>query len=361
MKTPLYDAHLKLGARMVDYNGWNMPLFYSGIIDEHRTVRHSAGIFDLSHMGRIEISGEGTFRLLQEETTNDISSLEPGKCRYSLICDESGGIVDDILIYHCGGSCLVVANAVNREAVYERLAGNSENALVSDVSESVSMAAVQGPESERIVREVLGDGITALGTYRFSRFNFMDAAVTASRTGYTGEDGFEIFIERRLCRRLWDELMSAGGKFGMKPAGLGARDTLRMEAGMRLYGRELGLGINPFEAGLERFVSFGKGGFRGRDALLGLKGKKHKKLKGIETFSKAIPRQGCKIFKDGAVVGEVTSGSYSPTLDKIMGMGYIEHDFSERGTLLEVEIRGRMVEVRVVDLPFYKAGLKEVE
>ena len=354
MRTPLFDKHIQSGARMVDFNGWEMPLYYSGIIDEHKAVRGNAGLFDLCHMARLRVSGEEAEKRLSENTTGDIFSIKPGTARYMLVCSASGGIIDDILVYRGSDYFLVAANAGNRETVLRVLGGRG----VYDMTFETGMLAVQGPESPGVADKVLGGGIPALANYGFAEFVFEGSKVTASRTGYTGEDGFELFFGSGLSGRLWDCFLSAGAGRGIQPAGLGARDILRLEAGMPLYGHELSLSVNPFEAGLGRFVSFKKA-FTGRPALEKYRTEKPgRMLKGIITPEKAVPRQGCPVYSGEIKAGEVTSGSYSPSLEKSIGMAYIKKEFSAAGTGLEVEVRKRRIGVKVVDLPFYRKGRK---
>ncbi len=350
MKTPLFDKHVQSGARMVDFNGWEMPLFYSGIIDEHTAVREKAGLFDLCHMGRLRVSGEEAERRLSDHTTGDVSSIKPCRAKYMFVCSASGGIIDDILVYRADAYYLAVANAGNRVPVFGLLEGGG----ASDQTFGTGMLAVQGPESGRITEQVFGEGALRLKNYGFAEFVFEGSKVIVSRTGYTGEDGFEFFFESGLSGRLWDGFMSAGAGRGIQPAGLGARDILRLEAGMPLYGHELDISVNPFEAGLGRFVSFEKS-FTGRPALEKYRTEKPgRMLKGIITPAKAVPRQGCPVWSGGTKVGEVTSGSYSPSLEKSIGMGYIKKEFSAAGTELEVEVRKRRIGIKVVDLPFYR-------
>ncbi len=349
MRTPLYDIHVGLGAKMVDFNGWEMPLYYSGIIKEHQTVRSAAGIFDLCHMARIHVPAENMDQL-QYCTTNDIKSLKNGRAHYSLVCDNLGGVIDDILVYKNGKDYFVVANAGNREAVLNAL----EEDNVTDLTEKKGMIAVQGPKSEDILCELFGKDIASINSYAFSFFSLCGDEVMVSRTGYTGEDGFELYFDAGKCQSIWEALMERGANWGLQPVGLGARDTLRLEAGMPLYGHELDLTIDPFEAGLGNFVCLDKP-FRGREALVKYSQEKPmKQLKGLVSEQKAIPREGYKVFRNDQCVGEITSGSYSPALDKSIGMAYIEQDFCRKGKELEVQIRKRKIPFKLTELPFYK-------
>lgn len=348
MKTPLFERHAASGARMVDFCGWEMPLFFSGIVDEYKAVRRAAGIFDLCHMVKFRVSGEEAGKKLSENTTRDVFAMNPGSAWYMLVLSASGGIVDDILVYRAENYFLVVANAGNRESVSGLLEG------AKDETFSTGMLAVQGPEAATVTEKLLGKGPSSLKNFKFGKFAFEGEELIVSRTGYTGGDGFEYICPAGAAGRLWDAVLSAGADRGVKPAGLGARDLLRIEAGMPLYGHELSLSVNPFEAGLGKFVSFGKS-FTGRDALLKLKDREPGiVLKGVEAEGRAVPRQGCPLYSGDRRAGGVTSGSYSPLLEKPVALAYIEKGFSEPGTLLEAVIRGARHPVRVVKPPFYR-------
>jgi aminomethyltransferase len=354
MKTPLFNEHVEAGARIVDFNGWEMPLFYSGIIDEHKAVRQKSGVFDLCHMARFRVDKIGGFQKLAGNTTNDVQDMPLGRAMYSLVTDAGGGIIDDVIVYRLSDYFLVVANAGNRKAVSSVLEGEG----FSDLTEETAMIAVQGPGASRIVEDMFGNGAAGLKNYGFAGFEFDGEEVIIARTGYTGEDGFELFFKSGLASRLWQGTILAGRSSGLKPAGLGARDILRLEAGMPLYGHELSMSVNPFEAGLGRFVSFKKS-FKGKESLERYKTEEPKRLlKGIETSEKAVPRQGYPVYRGELQVGEVTSGTYSPALDKAIGMVYIKREFSEAGTKLEVGIRNKRIGFKVVNLPFYKRSKK---
>lgn len=356
MRTPLFERHAAAAARMVDFCGWEMPLYYSGILDEHQAVREKAGIFDLCHMGRFRISGKEAGQRLSQNTSRDIFSLRPGRASYMLVLSASGGIIDDILVYRAGDYFITVGNSCNREAVFSLLRGKGAR----DETFDTGMLALQGPESAAVMERVSGKGPSCLRQYGFGKLAFEGEEVTVSRTGYTGEDGFEFICAAGAAGRLWDAVLSAGEDLGLKPAGLGARDVLRLEAGMPLYGHELSLAVNPFEAGLGEFVSFEKS-FTGRDALLPFKDREPGRvLKGVVSEGKAVPRQGSPLYSGDRRAGEVTSGSYSPALEKPVALAYIEKGFSEPGTRLETEIRGGRHPARVVNLPFYRKEKKNV-
>ncbi len=354
-RTPLYDIHIKFGARMIDFNGWSMPISYSGIIEEHKTVRAAAGIFDLCHMARIRVPLD-KMKQLQYTTTNDIESLSTARACYSLVCDKKGGIIDDILVYKLEKEFLVVANAGNRHSVIQALG----KCNVSDLNQKKGMIAVQGPKSEEILCDFLKEDISSLKNYCAAFFSASGHDVMVSRTGYTGEDGFELYFDQEHSQFFWKALISIGDAFGMQPAGLGARNTLRLEAGMPLYGHELDLSVNPFEAGLGKFVCLDKP-FSGRDALIKYKGEKPaKKLRGLVSTQKAIPRQGHKVFCNGQDAGEITSGSYSPSLDKSIALTYIHQQFCGGEKEFQVQIRKREVPFRLIELPFIKRRKKDV-
>lgn len=351
--TPLYDRHCALGARMVPFAGWEMPVQYSGVIDEVRAVRGSAGLFDVSHMGELAIEGPAALAWLNGLTTNDVARLQPGRAQYSLLCAEDGGILDDILVYQLADEkYLMVVNASNTDADREwlekhRVAG----VTIDDVSDETSLLAVQGPSSPELVQSLADVDLTALRRFRFAEGTAAGVACLIARTGYTGEDGFELFT-REDPSPLWSALLESGVA---RPCGLGARDVLRLEAGNVLYGHEIGVEVNPLVVGLDWVVKPAKGPFIGREAIEAVReaGPPYR-LVGLESRSRAIPRQGYPILRDGEPVGEVTSGTFSPTLEKPIGLGFVPTPASEPGTAIAVEIRGRAEPAVVVSLPFYR-------
>lgn len=360
-RTALYQAHKRLGAKIVNFAGWEMPIEYSSILEEHRSVRDSAGLFDLSHMGEIEVSGAGAFSLVQRLITNDASYLRPGKILYTPMCNPQGGIVDDILVYMTGErEFMLVVNAANTGKDYSWvLEESSGKAKMQDISDETSLLAIQGPESEELLGSLTDMTLSRLGYYCFTRGKVKNANALISRTGYTGEDGFELYLDPTCAEEIWGSILEVGRLIGLRPVGLGARDTLRLEMGYCLYGNDITEDTSPLEAGLGWAVKFDKGDFVGREAL---SGQKHqgieRKLIGFEMIAKAIPRKGYPILKGQAVIGQVTSGSFSPTFRKGIGLGYLEVEYSQPGTEIQVKIRGKRCQAKVVPTPFYKPRVK---
>lgn len=354
-RTPLYDAHRALGGRMVEFAGWEMPVQYRGVIEEHVAVRSRAGLFDVSHMGEIEIRGPRAFAACQRLTVNDVGRLDDGQAQYTFVCVETGGVVDDVIVYRLSATrYLFCVNAANVPAVAEWFAAHAD-AEVIDRSADYAQLALQGPRAT----EVLG-ALTAVPLDTVRPFEFRHGSVTGTdalvaRTGYTGEDGWEIYCAPGDAPRVWQAILDAGRAAGVVPAGLGARDTLRLEAALPLYGHELSRDTTPLEAGQQRFVKLDKGEFIGRAALQAQRAAgPPRRLVGIETIEAGIPRQGYPIERDGEVVGEMTSGTKSPTLGKAIGLGYVTPNCGEVRTRLGVKIRGRTVAAQVVALPFYR-------
>ncbi len=362
LKTPLYELHKMQGARIIDFAGWALPVQFSGIIEEHLMVRTGAGLFDVSHMGEIVVTGKGAVRLLDYLLANEISSLENGIIRYSHICNPNGGVVDDILVYRLGiEEFLLVVNASNigkdLSWIKSYAYGDVE---VEDVSGTTAQLAVQGPFAEGVIQKLISDKIAGMKYYSFQRdVHIGRHRCILSRTGYTGEDGFEIYCSQDEASDLWNLLMDAGEEYNLRPAGLGARDTLRFEACLPLYGHELSEDITPLEAGLGRFVKMDKRDFIGRAALKkqaeeGLK----RRLAGLEMMDRGIPRTEYGVFHKGSPVGFVTTGSYCPALQKNLALAIIDINSSEIGQVVEVDIRGRKLEAKVVDTPFYRRSVK---
>lgn len=358
-KTPLYEIHEKLGAKIVEFGGWKMPVHYSGILEEHKAVRNKAGIFDTSHMGEVSISGKDALSLLQKLTTNNASKLEVGCSQYALMCHKDGGIVDDL--YVCKTALeeyLLVINASNTKKDIEhikRVGKKFPEAKIEDISETIAMLALQGPEAEKVIKKIYGENIPSKKNY----FTKLGSGIMVSRTGYTGEDGFELFFSKDgQAKEAWESFL----KEGVVPCGLGARDTLRLEMGYMLYGNELGRETTPLEVGLEWAVFFGKD-FLGKDALVKQKAKGiEKKLIGFELVERGIARQHYRIKvieKENYKVllanhYEVTSGTMSPTLGKPIGMAYLPTRYSAEGIEFSIEIRDKLVKARVVKKPFLK-------
>ncbi len=357
-RTPLYSAHLALGARMVCFAGWEMPIQYGGIMEEHRAVRARAGLFDVSHMGEIEVRGPGALAACQCVTANDVGRLRDGRAQYTLLLLPAGGIVDDVIIHRRSESCyFFCVNAANRDRDLAYLREHVRGAEVVDCSDDYVLLALQGPRATSVLTR-----LTDLELDRLPRFAFAQARVAGrptlvSHTGYTGEDGWELYCCAAAGATLWDAILAVGEPEGVVPAGLGARDTLRLEAALPLYGHELTSETTPFEARLGWVVRMEKGYFIGRAALEqqrrnGLR----KHLVGLVLKEAGVPRSGYPILRDGMAVGEVTSGAKSPTLGKGIALGYVGPSYSDVGTLLAVQIRNRSVAAEVVDLPFYRCG-----
>lgn len=360
-RTPLYDMHVKYGGKMVDFGGWELPIQYSsGIINEHNTVRQKAGLFDVSHMGEITVKGSQALDFLQELVPNDVALLKDNQVQYTPMCKDDGGIIDDLIIYRKGEEdYLLVVNAANTERDFERVCEVSagfSGAEVANISYDVAQIAIQGPLAPAILSKVSDKDIKSIKYFWFlPEVQVCGETSLVSRTGYTGEDGYEIYCSREAAPVIWEGLMQAGAEYGLSPAGLGARDTLRFEACLPLYGNELDEETNPLEAGLTRFIKLYKPAFRGKEPLVRAKHQGlTKKLVGLEVTGRGIPRHGYLVFNESTPVGKITSGSYAPTLDKNLGLAYVSEEFCELDTNLLIDVRGRKVEARVVSIPFYK-------
>lgn len=360
-KTPLYAETKALGGKMVDYFGWSLPVQYQGIINEHMAVRKTAGLFDVSHMGEILVKGKDALKFLQQTCVRDLSQMISGKTAYTLMCDEAGGVIDDLLVYYLGEQeYLLVVNAANTQADYKWLktwqVKFAVDAQVDDVSSEYAQIALQGPQSMNIMQIIVpGSEFAALRPYQFGIFELEQSQVLLSRTGYTGEDGFELYVQPDYAAELWRKLLAAGAESGLVPAGLGARDSLRLEAGMPLYGHELSPEINPLEAGLRFFVNLDKEFFIGREALLkSSQAGSGRKLIGICLKERAIARQGYKVISRDKEIGQVTSGGFAPWLQKSICMALIDDQAIGAGQVVEVEIRGRLFAAEVIQLPFYR-------
>ena len=357
--TPLEDRHLALGARMIDFAGWNMPVQYAGIIEEHRAVRERAGLFDLSHMGELFVEGPEAGDALARALVTNPPALAAGRAHYSMIVAADGGIIDDLIVYHLGPDrFLVVANASNArvvsDALAERLSGF--RAVLDDRSLAMALVAIQGPRSVEIARPLTDVDLDGLRYYAIAEGTFAGIPALVARTGYTGEDGFEIFVDTGRATELWDALMAAGRDHGIAPIGLGARDTLRLEAGMPLYGNELDRSTNPFEANLGRVVKLDKAGdFVGRTALEKVaRDGVGRLLVGLVMRGRGIARHGYPVHVGDRLTGAVTSGTQSPSLGEAIAMAYVATGDAEPGTMVDVEIRGQRVPAEVVALPFYR-------
>lgn len=358
-RTPLYGIHKQMGADIVDFGGWDMPIQYSGIIDEHINTRERVGLFDVSHMAELEISGNDAATFVQFIITNDVSCLCVGKALYTPLCYENGFIVDDVIVYMTRDDCfLLVVNASNadKDLAWIRKMSIGYDVNILDVSSDTAQLSLQGPEAEAVLASVAGDELRTLEYFNFTYSYLDDVRALISRTGYTGEDGFELYVAPEDVAVLWERLLAAGDGRGIKPVGLGARDTLRLEAGFRLYGNDIDGTTTPLEAGLGWTVRFNKGDFVGRDALSNQRGNIGKRLAAFEMIDKPVARRGYPVIRDDMEIGRVTSGTYSPSLSRPIGMAYVDAGFSGVGEIVDVLVRERRCRARIVALPF--AGTK---
>ena len=355
--TPLHAAHLRMGAKMVDFGGWDMPVQYSGILEEHHAVRTNVGLFDVSHMGEIEVRGSGAGALVDSVTTNAVAKLKIGQVQYSGLLYEHGGFVDDILVHKVADDhYFLCVNASNQEKDYEHIAAlNRHSAKVEFASPRYAQLAIQGPKGLATLQKLTKTDLASIAYYHFVDGVVSGTAARIARTGYTGEDGFEIYIAPEQAERIWNELLDAGQEFGIKPCGLGARNTLRLEAKMALYGHEIHASITPYEADLGWIVKMDKGDFIGRAALSKQKEQGIKrKLVGFEMMGRGIGRDGYEVYLTGAPAGWVTSGGPSPTLNKNIGLCYLPVDRAKPGARIQIMIRNQPVEAITAPTPFYK-------
>ena len=355
--TPLNAIHRGAKARMVDFGGWDMPVQYSGIIEEHNAVRQAVGLFDVSHMGEIEIRGPEAVLCADFLTTNAVSKLRIGQAHYSGLLYDHGGFVDDILVHKVAENHIFICvNASNQDKDYEHMRSlNRFDAVIEFTSDQYAQLAVHGPLAQRTLQKLTAMDLAGIRYYWFQDGEVSGAAARIARTGYTGEDGFEVYVAPGAAARIWNEILQAGSEFGIKPCGLGARNTLRLEAKMALYGHEIHASITPLEAGLERFVKLEKGEFVGREALLrqreaGLR----RTLAGFEMRGRGIARDGYEVWIDGAPAGWVTSGSPSPTLNRNIGLCYVPLERARPGGAIQVMVRNQPVNAEIVETPFYK-------
>ncbi|WP_026583351.1 glycine cleavage system aminomethyltransferase GcvT [Bacillus sp. J33] len=359
-RTPLYEVYKDYGAKTIDFGGWDLPVQFSSIKEEHEAVRTKAGLFDVSHMGEIEVKGTDSLAYLQKMMTNDVSKLKSSGAQYTAMCYENGGTVDDLLVYKIEDDhYLLVVNASNIEKDFSWLKDHVEgNVELKNLSEEMAQLALQGPLAEKVLQKLAGStNLAEIGFFKFQQdveLNGKKALV--SRTGYTGEDGFEVYCDANDAVALWNEILEAGKEEGVLPCGLGARDTLRFEANLALYGQELSPEITPLEAGIGFAVKVNKDAdFIGKDVL---KQQKEsgvpRKLVGIEMIDRGIPRHGYPVYKGEELIGEVTTGTQSPTLKKNIGLALIKKEHTELGTEVEVEIRGKRLKAAIAATPFYK-------
>ena len=354
-RTPLYQQHADLGGKLVQFAGWEMPIQFEGILAEVKNVRSYTGMFDVSHMGRLEISGTDSPDLLDKISTSHISNMSIGRARYTLICNDAGGIIDDTIIYRTNeNTFLMIPNASNEGSVIiwlnQCIDDLGVDVQLNRLTDATVMIAVQGPQSTRMLQSICSSDLSQIRQFHSIESNISGNAVKIATTGYTGENGYEIISDTVHGPEIWSTLID----MGVTPCGLGARDVLKIEAGLLLHGSDMDAKTTPLEAGLNRFVSFDKSDFFGLSALRSQKASGIKKiLIGFQLEDKGIPRHGYNIIYNGNVVGEVTSGTYSPSLDTGIGLGYVPINVFERHHNLQIDIRGRMAKARIVSLPFY--------
>ncbi len=357
-RTPLYEQHLALGARLVEFGGWEMPVQYSSILDEHRAVRTRAGLFDVSHMGEFKIEGNDALAFLQHLVPNDVSRLAIHQALYTQLCLPNGDTIDDLIIYHLADNhYMMVVNAANIDKDFAWVQQEAKNfdVQITNQSDTTALLALQGPEAQSILQPLTEVDLSTIHYYHCAPGMVDGINCIISRTGYTGEDGFELYCAPVDAPKLWNTLLAAGKERGLLPAGLGARDTLRLEAGYCLYGHELDEQTNPLEARLGWTVKLDKGEFVGRNALVKVKedGLK-RKLIGVEMSERGICRGGYAVYEDDQQIGALTSGAPSPTLNKNIGMGYVETSHAIVGKTVHIDIRGKRTAAQIVALPFYK-------
>jgi aminomethyltransferase len=355
-RTPLYDVHRALGAKLVEFGGWEMPVSYRGILAEHRAVRRSVGLFDVSHMGEVELTGAAAQAACQRLTTNDVRRLADGQVQYTIFCRYDGGVVDDVTLYRRAGDrwffCVNASNAEKDAAWIRAYAGA---ATVIDRSDETALLALQGPRAAAVLGGVTRAALGELRSFRFVDAEVAGVAATISRTGYTGEDGFELYVAAGDATALWQALMKAGAADDIQPIGLGARDTLRLEAALPLYGHELDDDTTPIAAGLARFVVLDGEDFIGREALRREQAEgPRRRLVGLELRGPGIARHGYPVARQGETIGRVTSGTHSPTLGRAIALAYVDAQHATTGTALDVVIRGAAVPAIVVPTPFYR-------
>jgi len=366
MRTPLYETHKNLGAKMIDFGGWEMPVQYTSIIEEHLNTREKAGLFDVSHMGEITVKGSSAKEILNKLITNDLNLLPAKKIAYSFLTNEKGGVVDDLLVYKINDDeFFLVVNASNTEKDYqwlkEKITESPGEIEIINCSKDYGQLAVQGPCAQPVLQKLTGFDLDKINFFTFNNIQICGREVIVSRTGYTGEDGFEIYCQQSDTEELWNNILLAGENEGIKPVGLGARDTLRFESALPLYGHELSDDITPIEAGLKFFVNLTKDDFLGKDILEKQAGEGvQKKLTGIELIDRGIPRDGYRVEKDGRDIGYITSGTYSPTFKKGLAMAMLSAEYIQPGIELEVDvvIRDKKIRAKTVKLPFYSKKKK---
>lgn len=351
-RTPLYHAHSALGAKLVDFGGWEMPVQYTGILDEHNTVRTAVGIFDVSHMGEVTAKGPNALKFIQNLITNDVGKAVDGQCVYSPMCNERAGIVDDLLVYRKAiDDIYIVVNASNTDKDFAWMQKNSLDAELENISEKTGEIALQGPKAQSTLQKITDFDLSTLKFFRFAEIKVASLPVLVSRTGYTGEDGFEIYCQAQDTEKIWSALMEVGIEFGIKPCGLGARDTLRLEAGLMLYGNDITDDVTPYEAPLKWTVKPDKGDFIGKQPLLAAPPKR--KLVGFELLERAVPRHGNDVFVNGEKFDLVTSGTFSPSLKKPIGFCFVPAGMAD-GSQIEIKIRDKLYPAKTCSHRFWK-------
>ena len=359
-KTPLYDRHLALGGKIIDFGGWAMPVQYSNVIEEHQATRMKAGLFDICHMGEFEVNGPQAFDLLQWVLSRNLEGQDIGQIKLGVMTNEHGGIIDDVTVYRLGReNYLVVTNAGTKDKDFswieiQRKAKGFSDVQVTDISDQTGKIDIQGPLSQAILQNFTAADLAPLHYYHAINTKVMNIQALVSRSGYTGEDGFEIYADSRRIGEIWDKLLEIGKDFGLKPAGLGARDTLRLEAGMMLYGNDMDEMVTPLEVVYGWLTNLEKD-FAGSAALRKLKENGlTRKLVGFEMMERGIARHGYKVFNDGGEIGVVTSGTFTPTLQKAVGLAFVPISYNKPGTEIFIQIRDHLAKARIVGLPFYK-------
>lgn len=353
-RTALYAQHVKHGARIVEFAGYELPIQYSGIRDEHRRVRTTVGIFDVSHMGEIEVRGQNALQLVQQMTINDAASLAVGQVQYSAMCYEDGGMVDDLLVYRFQDHYLLVVNASNKDKDLQWILDHPlKGSTVKDISEKITQIAVQGKNAEQTLQKLTTVNLAAIQYYWFTEDILGGVSMLISRTGYTGEPGFELYFENKYADQIWEKVFAAGAEFQIEPIGLGARDSLRLEKKMCLYGNDIDQTTNPLEAGLGWITKLEKADFIGKAALLNIKAKGlQRKLVAFVLKDNGFPRHGYEIYKHGQKVGQVTSGTVSPMLERGIGLGYVPVDCSQTGSEIDIRIRDKFFPATIIKPPF---------
>jgi len=361
--TPFYENHIRYGAKLVDFVGYNLPIQYkNGIVAEVKNIRENAGIFDVSHMGEIEIKGTQALKFTNHIVTNDVERLNTNQILYTVMCYPNGGIVDDLLVYRRPESYFLVVNGANVEKDYKWICEKAESwdVQVKNLSDDIAQIAIQGPKSENIVKKLTDYEIENLPYYHSDDITFASRKVLLSRTGYTGEDGFEIYLNKSEVGDIWQQIMTAGEEFNLSPSGLAARDILRMEMVYCLYGNDISEETSPLEASLNWVVKMKKDDFIGKNFLIEQKKNGIKrKLVPFIIEGRSIPRKGYKIYREGEVIGEVTSGTHSPSIEKSIGIGYVNKEFSKSGNIIEIEIRSKKTNAEIIKSPFYTKGSRK--